>query len=99
MSQLLLIHHDKQLEVLLLISNPIVSDDDNSKATSVNPMIARSKSGVLPQRSYKGYLVALPELQSLQLTQDEVFGGGFSFVASSVDVAEPTTFRKAASMP
>lgn len=35
----------------------------------------------------------------MQLTQDEFFGGGFSFVGSSVDSAEPTTFRKAASMP
>lgn len=92
------VHHDAQLEVLLPISTSTSSDIDVSKTTSVHQMITRSKSGVLPQMSYKRYLDALPELQSLQLTLDEYFGGGFSFLASFVNAVEPTTFRKAASV-
>lgn len=62
MSQMLHVHHDTQLEVILPISTSILSDVGNSKAASSHPMITRLKSGVLPQRSYKGYLVALLEL-------------------------------------
>lgn len=93
------VHHDIQLEVILPISTSTSSDIDVSKTASVHPMITRSKSGVLPQMSYKGYLAALPELQYLQLTSDEYFGEGFSFLANSIDASEPTTFGKAASMP
>lgn len=98
MSQMFPLHHDTQLEVILPISISTSSDIDVSKTTSVHLMITRSKSVVLPQKSYKGYLAALPELQSLQLTPDEYFGGRFSFLASSVDAAQPT-FIKVASIP
>lgn len=62
MSQMLHVHHDTQLKVLLPISTSTSSDIDVSKTTLVHPMITRSKSGVLPQMSYKRYLEALPEL-------------------------------------
>lgn len=62
-------------------------------------MLTRLKSGVLIQKRYKGYLATLPELQSLQLTEDTFFGGGFSFLVSNSDSAGPTTFRKAVTIP
>lgn len=67
MSPILLVHHETQLEVLF----PISSNIDESSIASIHQMVTRSKNGVLPQRSYKGYLAALPDLQTLQLAQDE----------------------------
>lgn len=74
MSQILHIHHETQLEVLLPISSPILSNYDESSVASIHPVITRLKSYVFSQKSYKGYLAALLELQNLQLTKDESFG-------------------------
>lgn len=71
MSPILLVHHETQLEVLFPISSPISSNIDESSIASIHQMVTRSKNGVLPQRSYKGYLAALPDLQTLQLAQGE----------------------------
>ncbi|KAM1541869.1 hypothetical protein ACFX15_011235 [Malus domestica] len=97
--QMLPVHNDTQLEVILPFSSPISSNLGESNNASVHPMVTRLKSGTIPQRSYKGYLATFPELQSLQLAEDTYFGGGFSFLAVHSDDAEPSTFRKAATMP
>ncbi|KAM1493067.1 hypothetical protein PS1_025262 [Malus domestica] len=97
--QMLPVHNDTQLEVILPFSSHISSNLGESSNASVHPMVTRLKSGTIPQRSYKGYLATLPELQSLQLAKDTYFGGGFSFLVVNSDAAEPSTFRKATTMP
>ncbi|KAM1934685.1 hypothetical protein ACFX15_018842 [Malus domestica] len=98
-SQMLSAHNDTQLEVILPLSCSISSNLGELSNTSIHPMITRLKSGTIPHRSYKGYLATLPELQSLQLTEDTTFDGGFSVLVVNSDVAKPSTFRKVATMP
>lgn len=62
----------------------------------VHPMLTRPKSRTTTQKSYKGFLATLSELQSFQLTEKEPFTRGYSFVVLTVDSAEPTSFKKAA---
>ena len=96
--QMLHAHNDTQLEVILPFSSPMSSSPGELIHASVHPMVTRLKSGTIPQMSYKGYLATLPELQSLQLAEDTYFGKGFSFLVVNSDAAEPSTFRKAATM-
>lgn len=62
-------------------------------------MTTRLKSGTLPRKNYAALLVSCLELHSLQLTEDEPFFGGFSFLYEIVDALEPSSFRKAATLP
>ncbi|KAM1554345.1 hypothetical protein ACFX1Z_007105 [Malus domestica] len=44
-------------------------------------------------------ITSFPELQSLQLNEDDFFNGGYSLIFEISDVTEPSTFRKVASIP
>ncbi|KAM2856343.1 hypothetical protein PS2_000709 [Malus domestica] len=62
-------------------------------------MVIRLKSGKIPRRSYTGFIASSPELQTLQIVDESDFNGGFSFVAAIKDMDEPSTFRKAYTIP
>ncbi|KAM2974416.1 hypothetical protein FF1_000710 [Malus domestica] len=62
-------------------------------------MVIRLKSGTIPWRSYTGFIASSPELQTLQIIDESDFNGGFSFVAAIKDMDEPSTFRKASTIP
>lgn len=70
-----------------------------TNSVSQHPMVTRLKSGTIEKRNYATYLATFPELQILQLTEDEPFFGGFSFVTQVTDIAEPSSFRKASRIP
>lgn len=62
-------------------------------------MVTRLKSGTIEKKNYAAHLATFPELQTLQLTEDKPFLGGFSFVTQVIDVIEPSNFKKASSIP
>lgn len=103
MSPLLHVHHNSQSEVII----PLSTHDNNTSAISTSvinlvlnhPMTTRLKSGAIEKKNYAALLATFPELQSLQLSEEELFIGGFSFVTQNTDIAEPSSFRKASSIP
>lgn len=102
-SSLFPIHHNSQLEVCLPISPHDITTSGIS-STGINsiphhPMVTRLKSGTIKKKNYAAYLATFPELQTLQLIEDEPFSGGFSFVTQVIDVIEPSNFRKRSNIP
>lgn len=49
-------------------------------SVSNHPMTIRLKGGAIEKKNYAALLATFPELQSLQLSEEELFIGGFSFV-------------------
>lgn len=66
------VYHEAQLEVILPISStPLSSQSHDSHTINfIHPMVTRLKGGAITQKSYKGYIASLPELQSLQSTEE-----------------------------
>lgn len=62
-------------------------------------MVTRLKSGVIQIQDYSAFIASFPELQSLQLTEEDCFSEGYSFVSAITDISEATIFMKAASLP
>lgn len=61
-------------------------------------MLTKLKIGTIARKNYLALLTSFPKLQSLQLTKDEPFVGGYSFVYDIVDFSAPSSFRKASTM-
>lgn len=92
-NQMLPVHSRSQLEVILPIhSKPKSNICTNNSSQSV---ITRLKSGAIERKNNAAMIASFPELQSLQLTEDELFTRGYSFVYEISDISEPITFRKA----
>ncbi|KAM0994541.1 hypothetical protein EV2_010368 [Malus domestica] len=91
------VHSSAQLEVILPVS--IQSDSSAKSEIPTHSMTTRLKSGTIHRRNYAALIASCPELHSLQLTEDEPFVGGFSFLSEIVDASEPSSFRKAATLP
>lgn len=62
-------------------------------------MLTRLKSAAIERRNYAALVVFCPELQSWQITNEEPFTKGYSFISEISDVLEPATFQKAAVIP
>lgn len=56
-------------------------------------MTIRLQSGAIPRKVHSAYVSILPELQSLQLNNDDVNYGGFSFVDDIMYSEEPKNFK------
>lgn len=50
------------------------------------------------KKNYAAFLARFPELLSLEIDEDELFSGGFSYVIEITDAKEPFCFRKTARM-
>ncbi|KAM1595278.1 hypothetical protein ACFX10_001586 [Malus domestica] len=94
---LLHVHSESQLEVILPALSP--SDLILHPAPSTHSMVTRLKSGTIERQNYAALVVQCPELCSLQITDEEPFTGGYSFLSEITDASEPKTFRKAATIP
>ena len=92
---LLPVNRSSQLEVILPISSPVIETNEESG----NNMITRLKSGAVSRISYTWYIGSFPELQTLQIDDECEFIGGFSFISTIKDLEEPSTFRKASTIP
>lgn len=62
-------------------------------------MFTRLNNAAIERRNYAALVAFCPELQSLQITNEEPFVEGYSFISEISDVLEPATFRKAAIIP
>ncbi|KAM1191970.1 hypothetical protein PS1_012541 [Malus domestica] len=104
-SPLFPVHQSSQLEVILphISSSSHHSLSRNSSdpqtVTSVHPMVTRLRSGAIERRHYVGFLASFPELHTLQLSDEDLFHGGYSFISEVSDATEPSCFRKAVSIP
>ena len=104
-SPLFPVHTSSQLEVILpsISSSSQHSLSGNSSDThnenSVHPMVTRLRSGAIERKHYDGLLATFPELHTLQLSDEDLFHGGYSFISEVTDATEPSCFRKAVSIP
>ena len=96
---LLPVHSESQLEVVLPDLDLSSSDVSSHTVPSTHSMVTRLKSGTIERQNYAALIVQCPELNSLQITEEEPFTGGYSFISEITDSSEPTTFRKAATLP
>lgn len=62
-------------------------------------MLTRLKSGAIKGINYAALVAACPQLQFLQIIDEEPFIGGYSFVFEISDVLEPSIFQKSATIP
>lgn len=62
---------------------------------SMHQMAIRLKSGIIQKKDCNAFITSFPELQSLQLTEDQFVG--YTFIFEIIDVSEPSIFKKAAS--
>lgn len=72
---------------------------ENQIVTSTHLMVTRLRSGAIEKKHYAAYLANFPELQTLQLSDEDSFHGGYSFISEITNATEPICFRKAASIP
>ncbi|KAM3001281.1 hypothetical protein FF2_037593 [Malus domestica] len=82
----------------LPISQAIVSHDIQAQNGNEHSMVTRLKSGAILRKNYAALTATFPELNTLQITNDDPFVGGFSFISEIADSLEPTCFRQAASL-
>lgn len=73
--------------------------DNTSHEESSHPMITRLKSGATDKKSYTKFIAYFPELNSLLLDDEFKLSRGFSFLAAISDSDEPSSFRKACTIP
>ncbi|KAM1980114.1 hypothetical protein ACFX15_036761 [Malus domestica] len=84
-----------QLEVHIPFDTPLSSELPTDH--SVHRMRTRLQIGTIQRKDYSSYIASLPQLTTLQIDdQDPYAVGGFSFVSQCSDVAEPTSFKSAA---
>ncbi|KAM2196223.1 hypothetical protein ACFX1R_030129 [Malus domestica] len=88
--------HPAQLEVILPPATSAITLDSHS-ATHPRRMQTRLQTGTISRKDYSSYIASLPELSTLKLDDIATGSGGFSFLATSTDIAEPQSFRSAAS--
>lgn len=71
----------------MLPISPSHSQDDNtiSSLRRNHSMTTRLQFGAIPKKVYSAYVSILPKLQSLQLNDDDVNYGGFSFLDDIMD--------------
>lgn len=62
-------------------------------------MMTRMKSGAIEKKNYATFLATFPKLNFYNSQKMSHFFGGFSFVPEVTDYAEPSSFRKASSLP
>lgn len=61
-------------------------------------MVTRLKSGIIQRKNYAALVAKFPELDTFQITNDDPFVGGFSFISDITNSSKPSCFRKAASI-
>ncbi|XP_050117694.1 uncharacterized protein LOC126595439 [Malus sylvestris] len=104
-SPLFPMYQSSQLEVIL---PPISSSSqhslsgnssDTQTVTSVHLMVTRLRSGAIERKHYAGFLATFLELHTLQLSDEDLFHGGYSFISEVTDSTEPSCVMKAVSIP
>lgn len=60
---------------------------DINTSESVHQMVTRLKNGVIQRQDYSAFIASFPELQSLQLTEEDCFSGGYSFVSAITNIS------------
>ncbi|KAM1175312.1 hypothetical protein ACFX19_028331 [Malus domestica] len=97
-TSMLPVHSSNQLEVILPFS-PHCNSPQCDTGINTHSMTTRLKSGVLEKKNYAALVTSFPELQSLHITKEDPFTGGYSFISEIADVQEPSSFRKASTIP
>lgn len=85
-TSMLHVHSTTQLEVILPISStpePHISTSNSTHSTTT-----RLKSGAIDKKNYAAMLVSFPELQSLQVSDQDMFIGGYSLTSEITNIQE-----------
>lgn len=86
---MLRVHNDSQLEVLIPLSSQSDFTYDSIQfvvnSLPIYSIMTRFKSGALEKKNYTTLLATFSELKTLQLTENEPFICGYSFIYEMID--------------
>lgn len=89
------VNHNAQLEVVLHVfplTNSSYESSLGSTAISDNVIQTRLRTGAIERKNYTALVPFCPELQSLQVTDEDPFVRGFSFLFEITDSGEASLF-------
>lgn len=96
-TSMLPVHSTNQLEIILPLSS--TTKPYPFAYESTHSMTTRLKSCAIDRKNYVALFVSIYELHSLQITEEDPFTGGYSFLSEILDIQEPSSFRKASTIP